>query len=304
VSGKPWLGNVKAPTNERDLLAAAGVGGGNEQEPPAVQLRKAWVHGYAVTHARANLWYGAPVAAARGGGAGGGAGAGEWAEAPEGKEDEFEDEDEDEDEGGGGGSTRRSILYHTAGLGVVYDRASHSQRLFDEHDDDVTCLAASPCGCFVATGQLGAAPAIWVWSAEDAQPLIRLRGFHARAVLLLAFSADGTALASVGDDDNHSVAVYAAQVRAPPRIASAAPPPRAVQPLTAARGPVGGGASQPLTTAGAGGAGERVGAGAARSERQGRQGRDPLRLLPPTAGRRGPRGAGDRRPAAHAILEA
>lgn len=69
-----------------------------------------------------------------------------------------------------------------------------------------------------ATGQLGKNPSIHVWkpitdkspSGDDVSPTTTnvLVGFHRRGVSLLAFSIQGHKLASVGMDDDHSIAIY------------------------------------------------------------------------------------------------
>ncbi|OQR95137.1 microtubule-associated protein [Achlya hypogyna] len=105
------------------------------------------------------------------------------------------------------------VVYHVAALGVVYDSVTHTQQLFQGHDDDIVCLALHPNGSIVATGQMGKPPKIHVWELSGTKgdkciSLACLQGFHKRAVPALAFSTDGTKLCSIGNDDDHSMAIY------------------------------------------------------------------------------------------------
>ena len=67
---------------------------------------------------------------------------------------------------------------------------------------------------FVATGQQGKTPSIRIWSTArpngGVDPSVLgsrriLEGFHKRAVSLLCFSDSGDFIASVGQDDSHSI---------------------------------------------------------------------------------------------------
>ena len=49
---------------------------------------------------------------------------------------------------------------------------------------------------------------ILVWRISTQEVLARLTGFHRRAVSCLKFSPSGSKLLSVGQDDQHSIAVY------------------------------------------------------------------------------------------------
>lgn len=49
---------------------------------------------------------------------------------------------------------------------------------------------------------------VMVWQIENMQRIARFTGFHLRAILLLSFSPSGKKLLTVGQDDNHSIAVY------------------------------------------------------------------------------------------------
>jgi len=47
-----------------------------------------------------------------------------------------------------------------------------------------------------------------VWSLTDFKCVKNLKGFHRRAIMVLKFSPNGQKLLSIGNDDNHSVAIY------------------------------------------------------------------------------------------------
>jgi len=47
-----------------------------------------------------------------------------------------------------------------------------------------------------------------VWDPDELKPIYSLEGFHKGGVTNLAFSRDGKLLVSVGQDDDHSVAVF------------------------------------------------------------------------------------------------
>ena len=47
------------------------------------------------------------------------------------------------------------IVYHVAGVGVLYNREKHSQRFYVGHTDDILCLCIHPIKDIIATGQVG-----------------------------------------------------------------------------------------------------------------------------------------------------
>ncbi|EGZ30558.1 hypothetical protein PHYSODRAFT_471884 [Phytophthora sojae] len=101
------------------------------------------------------------------------------------------------------------VVYHTAALGVVFDRNSQRQAFFKSHDDDVVALCAHPNGTTFATSQMGKKPKIYVWDSVTGEAIVPcLEGFHQRFVNTICFSSDGTKLGSVGGDDDHSIAIY------------------------------------------------------------------------------------------------
>ena len=99
------------------------------------------------------------------------------------------------------------VVYSVGAVGIVYDPKLHTQRHHLEHTDDIISLAVSPDGTKVATGQVGTRPCVHVWDVGSCSTVATLSGFHRRGVSCLAFSPDGTLLASVGQDDNHSLMV-------------------------------------------------------------------------------------------------
>jgi microtubule-associated protein-like 6 len=70
---------------------------------------------------------------------------------------------------------QQQVLYTVAALVVVYDKPSHTQRFFQGHDDDVTCLALAPDKRVAASGQLGKDPVVLVWDSLTLATLQRLQ---------------------------------------------------------------------------------------------------------------------------------
>ena len=112
------------------------------------------------------------------------------------------------------------VVYYTAGVGVVYDRKRHRQRYFLGHDDDIRCIAVSPCRRFAATGQDGKHPTACVWDTREGagcKELARLKHPAVRYLVACCFSPDGDYLATVGGDNHHTLHVWDWKQR-PPRL--------------------------------------------------------------------------------------
>ena len=70
------------------------------------------------------------------------------------------------------------------------------------------CLAVHPEGNFVATGQMGKDPYVCIWDSVEMEMVAKLEGYHSRGIGALKFSADGLQIATVGLDDDHTIAVW------------------------------------------------------------------------------------------------
>eukprot|EP00794_Sanderia_malayensis_P008064 gene8064-8927_t len=100
------------------------------------------------------------------------------------------------------------MVFHTAGLGIVYNQRTHEQRFYDGHDDDVLCLTIHDEQDIVATGQIGKTPSTHIWDVKTMQKIAILKGFHRRGIICVDFSGDGNKLADVGMDDDHCICVW------------------------------------------------------------------------------------------------
>ena len=115
------------------------------------------------------------------------------------------------------------VVYYTAGVGIVYDRSTHSQEFFKGHDDDVSCLAMHPERQLVASGQVaglgetGNCPYVCIWDVGrtgKAPTLVQRFDFDGegeisyRMIVALGFSACGQRLTVVTGDNKHSLFVF------------------------------------------------------------------------------------------------
>ena len=98
------------------------------------------------------------------------------------------------------------IVYFVAGIGIVYDAKNHKQFYYYEHDDDIIrffdfsmkelinqsfSLSLAPDGDLVASGQVGKAPYICIWSSESMQTKSILKDQHTHGISSVAFSKNG-----------------------------------------------------------------------------------------------------------------
>ena len=107
------------------------------------------------------------------------------------------------------------LVYSSAALGVVHDLKTNTQVFFDEHTDDISCIALCTQmyqGCYlVATGQMGKAPLLNLWSFKSSSngsigtSFIAAygKGFFQRMVVCAAFSYDGAYITAISGDDHH-----------------------------------------------------------------------------------------------------
>eukprot|EP00946_MAST-07B_sp_MAST-7B-sp1_P000354 g354.t1 len=120
-----------------------------------------------------------------------------------------------------------NILYIAAALAVVMNTETKQQRFMSAHTDDIMSIAsfdvtrkrkgagsrgkrsgASQPYTLVATGEIGHVPKIIIWEASRMRVLATIEGAHERGVVQLAFSPDGKTLASIGLDNENSLALH------------------------------------------------------------------------------------------------
>ena len=100
------------------------------------------------------------------------------------------------------------IIYHAAGLGIVYNKESHSQAFFNKHIDDIIAFALSPSRELAATGEVGRRPNIFVWDTASMMQIANFKTPLQNGIAALGFSHSGNILAAVGMNDDHDIALY------------------------------------------------------------------------------------------------
>ena len=77
------------------------------------------------------------------------------------------------------------------------------------HSDDIVALAMTADRQFIATGQVGLEPMIFVWNAETAERVnLMTLPKGCRSVSALAWSPDGRYIAAADMSDDHAIHVF------------------------------------------------------------------------------------------------
>jgi microtubule-associated protein-like 6 len=178
---KPWLGNIKAPSNPPPA----------DKSAPDADLELCVVHGYRAYDTRDNVHYA-------------------WKKDEEDKKDHYHVVYHAA--ALGIMATNPDPCYYGEGK-EGNEKRCYEQQYNQDNTDDIKCLAVSEDGQFIATGEVGKTPKIVVWNVESCRLERTLSGFHKREVSIVAFSFDkekneAKYLASIGKDDNHSICIY------------------------------------------------------------------------------------------------
>jgi len=115
-------------------------------------------------------------------------------------------------------SDASALVYHVAGVGVVQDTKERSQKFFQEHNDDITCLAVSlnkERPTLVATGQTDPKddkfkdmPKIYIWDWISMKKIKLIPDAHWGMVLKVQFSVNNDYLYSIGGEEEHMLKVW------------------------------------------------------------------------------------------------
>jgi len=115
-------------------------------------------------------------------------------------------------------SDASALVYHVAGVGVVQDTKQRTQKFFQEHNDDITCLAVSlnkNHPTLVATGQTDPKddkykdmPKIYIWDWLSMKKLKLIPDAHWGMVLKVQFSVNNNYLYSIGGEEEHILKVW------------------------------------------------------------------------------------------------
>lgn len=88
------------------------------------------------------------------------------------------------------------------------NKTNRSQHYYMGHSEAVSALALTTDGQIAATGTLGYEASVVVWRCKNGEPLVQLEEKVRGQVLALAFSPDGSKLAVVGGDPDHTISLW------------------------------------------------------------------------------------------------
>eukprot|EP01042_Synura_sphagnicola_P001496 gene1496-1726_t len=112
--------------------------------------------------------------------------------------------------------TRNSVRFNSGGDLVfpsskyvcVYGKKMNTQMIYEGHSTELSCVSASMDGSLIASVERSHRPRIHVWDSNTCNFIVELPLFHRRGVVSMQFSQDKRLLVSVGQDQDHSIALW------------------------------------------------------------------------------------------------
>jgi microtubule-associated protein-like 6 len=113
-------------------------------------------------------------------------------------------------------TTRASIRFNSNGEVIypasryicVYNKKKNSQIFYEGHGTDISCIGVSSDGKLAASAERSNRPNIHVWDASTCEVIIVLQVLHRRGVASIQFSRNNKFLISVGQDQDHTIALW------------------------------------------------------------------------------------------------
>ena len=110
-------------------------------------------------------------------------------------------------------SDTNNCVFVSAALGVCMDITANTQEFFKGHDEDLVSFDLHPNRKIAASGSMPAKGRsrfvdIYVWDVETKEQKAHQTGFHRGSIKQLKFSPDGSKIATFGQDDDNSMAIY------------------------------------------------------------------------------------------------
>jgi len=113
-------------------------------------------------------------------------------------------------------NTRASVRFNSAGDLIypatryvcVYNKKRNEQIFYEGHEREMSCICVSRDGKLAASVERCDRPRIHIWDANTCQVIIVLPVLHRRGVVSMQFSSDRRRLISVGQDQDHSIALW------------------------------------------------------------------------------------------------
>lgn len=105
-------------------------------------------------------------------------------------------------------NTQGDLIFPTSRYVCVYNKKKNAQSIYMRHSKEVCCIAVSSDGKLVASAERCKRPSIHIWDANTCETLIDLPLLHRKGVISILFSVDKKFLVSVGQDQDHSIALW------------------------------------------------------------------------------------------------
>lgn len=103
-------------------------------------------------------------------------------------------------------SSDGKLVYHTAGVGVVLDTKTNTQKFFRDHKSDILCLAINPAGTICVTGE--ASSHLCVWDIATQTLIEKVSKPMKKGIRHVAFSPNGKFIAASDMTEDHVCTIF------------------------------------------------------------------------------------------------